>query len=271
MTNVLLPTPPSPPPLPASAPHSFHPAPCELTPPPTTTTPNPEQLSSYTPNQPHLDNVWPDVSGVEHPCEEEQLGNEEVDAASWDEFNLDFSTPESFLQQPSGNPLRISNPAPGLQSYKTFKYLESDLDFHLCPVPRYQTPESDTKTSQAEKSFLYREVCVFQYSPPWPSTSSGDRLSWSTSINPQSERCGAGVDERLLQCHALSDLDTLPVTPTDAAVTTSVPLFNLQVPQPSKLVGYEAVLAWEAFDSYIPSTFQRQLRSGDAVSTQSPD
>ncbi|XP_074520918.1 cilia- and flagella-associated protein 221-like [Halichoeres trimaculatus] len=96
------------------------------------------------------DNVWPDVCGVEHPCEEEQLGNEEVDAASWDELNLDFSAPESFLQQPSGNPLRIF-------SYKTLKYLESELDFHLCPVPRYQTPESETKTSHAEKSFLDRE------------------------------------------------------------------------------------------------------------------
>lgn len=80
------------------------------------------------------------------------------------------------------------NPAPGLQNYKTYKYLECDLDFHLCPMPRslmfafnkakllftdreadalrgilfcvcrYKTPESRMKTSHTEKNFLDHEV-----------------------------------------------------------------------------------------------------------------
>lgn len=33
--------------------------------------------------------------------------------------------------------IMFQNPAPGLQTFKTPpKYLESDLEFHLCPLPR---------------------------------------------------------------------------------------------------------------------------------------
>ncbi|KAA8579571.1 hypothetical protein FQN60_006664 [Etheostoma spectabile] len=50
---------------------------------------------------------------------------------------LSFSAPEALLRPFPANPLRIFNPAPGLQTYKPSpKYLESDLEFHLCPMPR---------------------------------------------------------------------------------------------------------------------------------------
>ncbi|XP_076008549.1 cilia- and flagella-associated protein 221 [Genypterus blacodes] len=59
--------------------------------------------------------------------------------------SLTFSAPEALSQPVPANPLRIFNPAPGLQTYKpTPKYLESDLEFHLCPVPRYPVPEGNT-------------------------------------------------------------------------------------------------------------------------------
>ncbi|XP_035854667.1 cilia- and flagella-associated protein 221 isoform X2 [Sander lucioperca] len=57
---------------------------------------------------------------------------------------LSFSAPEALLRPFPANPLRIFNPAPGLQTYKPSpKYLESDLEFHLCPLPRYTIPESN--------------------------------------------------------------------------------------------------------------------------------
>ncbi|XP_026219419.1 cilia- and flagella-associated protein 221 [Anabas testudineus] len=63
---------------------------------------------------------------------------------------LTFRAPEALLRPFPANPLRIFNPAPGLQAYKpTPKYLESDLEFHLCPLPRYTISEnsmSDIKT-----------------------------------------------------------------------------------------------------------------------------
>ncbi|XP_056882979.1 cilia- and flagella-associated protein 221 isoform X1 [Takifugu flavidus] len=59
--------------------------------------------------------------------------------------HLSFTAPEALLGPPIANPFRIFNPAPGLRAYKpTLKYLEGDLEWHLCPLPRYQTCEHDT-------------------------------------------------------------------------------------------------------------------------------
>ncbi|TDG96168.1 hypothetical protein EPR50_G00237020 [Perca flavescens] len=78
---------------------------------------------------------------------------------------LSFSAPEALLRPFPANPLRIFNPAPGLQTYKPCpKYLESDLEFHLCPLPRYTIPESDmcgrgAQTSHTQqKSLDHKEV-----------------------------------------------------------------------------------------------------------------
>ncbi|XP_047432471.1 cilia- and flagella-associated protein 221 [Mugil cephalus] len=78
-------------------------------------------------------------------AEEEQRENEEEEEEEEEErVTFSFTAPEALLKPPPANPLRIFNPAPGLHAYKPRpKYLETDLDFHLCPLPRYSVPESD--------------------------------------------------------------------------------------------------------------------------------
>ncbi|KAM8903558.1 cilia- and flagella-associated protein 221 isoform 2-T3 [Spinachia spinachia] len=77
---------------------------------------------------------------------------------------LSFTAPEALLRPFPANPLRIFNPDPGLQTYKpTPKYLESDLEFHLCPLPRYTIAESDmcargTQTPHTQKPLDHKEV-----------------------------------------------------------------------------------------------------------------
>ncbi|KAM7375161.1 hypothetical protein PAMA_014307 [Pampus argenteus] len=94
--------------------------------------------------------------------EEEQHGNEEEDEEGKKPGdNLTFSAPEALLRPFPANPLRIFNPAPGLQAYKpTPKYLESDLEFHLCPLPRYTNPEIKSQTQHTQKKFLDRKGVI---------------------------------------------------------------------------------------------------------------
>ncbi|XP_020507399.2 cilia- and flagella-associated protein 221 isoform X1 [Labrus bergylta] len=108
-----------------------------------------------------LNEFVPDNNQAEHQQRDEQ---KEEDVVSWEDYRLSFSAPEALLTPFPANPLRIFNPAPGLQSYKTTpKYLESDLNFHLCPVPsRYTIPESKTcdirtQTSHAPKTLPDRQ------------------------------------------------------------------------------------------------------------------
>ncbi|XP_075871878.1 cilia- and flagella-associated protein 221 isoform X2 [Nelusetta ayraudi] len=54
-------------------------------------------------------------------------------------------------------------------------------------------------------------------------------------------------------------LRPLPVEPVKVAVTTKVPILKLQVPQRYNLMGYQPVLVWDAFNSYIPPTLARPL------------
>ncbi|KAM6957961.1 LOW QUALITY PROTEIN: cilia- and flagella-associated protein 221 [Tautogolabrus adspersus] len=111
-----------------------------------------------------LNELVPDNNQARSPTAEHQQRNEqkEEDVAAC--LSLTFSAPEALLRPFPANPLRIFNPAPGLQNYKTKpKYLESDLNFHLCPVPRYTIPESKicdvrTQSSHAPKTLLDRQV-----------------------------------------------------------------------------------------------------------------
>ncbi|XP_042369202.1 cilia- and flagella-associated protein 221 isoform X2 [Plectropomus leopardus] len=102
----------------------------------------------------------PDELGAQSKASEErQHENKEEDLEA---PSLSFSAPEALLTPFPANPLRIFNPAPGLQTYKpTPKYLESDLEFHLCPLPRYPIPESrGTHTSHTQKKFLNRKEVI---------------------------------------------------------------------------------------------------------------
>ncbi|XP_062301465.1 cilia- and flagella-associated protein 221 [Scomber scombrus] len=99
--------------------------------------------------------------------EEQQHENEEADVEVKEApDNLTFRAPEALLRPVPANPLRIFNPAPGLQTYKpTPKYLESDLEFHLCPLPRYTKPEINmcgvnTQTQHTQRKFLDRKGVI---------------------------------------------------------------------------------------------------------------
>ncbi|XP_071320314.1 cilia- and flagella-associated protein 221 isoform X2 [Trachinotus anak] len=115
----------------------------------------------------------PDEVGAQSPptgeakAEKEKQHENEVEAVEVQEaVGLSFTAPEALLRPFPANPLRIFNPAPGLQTYKpTPKYLESDLEFHLCPLPRYTVPESNmcetrTQTLHTQKKFLDRREVI---------------------------------------------------------------------------------------------------------------
>ncbi|XP_069838599.1 cilia- and flagella-associated protein 221 isoform X2 [Dendropsophus ebraccatus] len=46
--------------------------------------------------------------------------------------------PEALLNPPDLHPVHVFNPAPGLLAFKRpLSYSETDLDYHLCPLPKY--------------------------------------------------------------------------------------------------------------------------------------
>ncbi|XP_044044430.1 cilia- and flagella-associated protein 221 isoform X2 [Siniperca chuatsi] len=119
------------------------------------------------------DELVPNEVGAQHPTtmepkawEGQQHEHEEEDVGAKEAASLTFIAPEALLRPFPANPLRIFNPAPGLQTYKpTPKYLESDLEFHLCPLPRYTVPESNmrgirTQTPHTQRKFLDRKEVI---------------------------------------------------------------------------------------------------------------
>ncbi|XP_041822424.1 cilia- and flagella-associated protein 221 [Chelmon rostratus] len=117
-----------------------------------------------------LDELVPNEVAAQSPTrpdprarEEQQHENEEEDVEAKEAASLTFCAPEALLRPFPANPLRIFNPAPGLQTYKTTpKYLESDLEFHLCPLPRYTFPESNMcgMRTHTQKKFLDRKEVI---------------------------------------------------------------------------------------------------------------
>lgn len=65
------------------------------------------------------------------------------------DISYTFTAPD-FKPIPA-HPLRIFNPAPGLHAHHpTPKYLESDPEYHLCPLPTYHQLNPDKTTSTRE-------------------------------------------------------------------------------------------------------------------------
>ncbi|CAB1416371.1 unnamed protein product [Pleuronectes platessa] len=134
------------------------------------------------------------------PPEEKEVEVIEVSEAAF----LSFTAPDHLLRPLPANPLRIFNPAPGLQAYKpTPKYLESDLEFHLCPLPRLTVPESNTSGTRAQSlqdqkdSLNHKEVIkgimtwknfdpmALKFLSDYPAPSSSRRLvDYNTDILP---------------------------------------------------------------------------------------
>lgn len=78
----------------------------------------------------------------EDKAEDHGSQEEKPEEAKNKEVGYIFTAPD-FKPVPA-HPLRIFNPAPGLHAHlPTPKYLESDPEFHLCPLPTYHQQSSD--------------------------------------------------------------------------------------------------------------------------------
>ncbi|XP_064166937.1 cilia- and flagella-associated protein 221 [Anguilla rostrata] len=77
---------------------------------------------------------------------------------------LSFSAPPALLRPPNAHPLRIFNPAPGLQAFKKPpRYLECDPEFHLCPLPMYPVPKGTSMgvhAASTQRKFLDRTEII---------------------------------------------------------------------------------------------------------------
>ncbi|MGH0123437.1 UNVERIFIED_CONTAM: hypothetical protein FKN15_012528 [Acipenser sinensis] len=94
---------------------------------------------------------------------------EEQQVLEWEKTTsaaLSLTPPEALLRPPECHPLKIFNPAPGLYAFKQpLSYLETDLEFHLCPVPRYtviKNAAARANVPNTQKKFLDREQ-IMQY------------------------------------------------------------------------------------------------------------
>ncbi|XP_056391164.1 cilia- and flagella-associated protein 221 [Hyla sarda] len=60
--------------------------------------------------------------------------------------------PETLLDPPNFHPMHVFNPAPGLLAFKRpLSYSEVDLEYHLCPLPKYSSQhESSGSSGQKE-------------------------------------------------------------------------------------------------------------------------
>ncbi|MBN3326823.1 PCDP1 protein, partial [Atractosteus spatula] len=69
-----------------------------------------------------------------------------------------FTAPSALVKAPECHPLKIFNPVPGLYAFKQpLPYLETDLEFHLCPIPRYAVSKdsmSGVHIPSSQKKFL---------------------------------------------------------------------------------------------------------------------
>ncbi|XP_066517148.1 cilia- and flagella-associated protein 221 [Hoplias malabaricus] len=80
------------------------------------------------------------------------------------ETTLSFSAPKNLMNPLNAHPLRIFNPAPGVQAFKpTPYYLESDLEYHLCPLPKHRVSKDNTIgicAPSLQKKFLDRKGII---------------------------------------------------------------------------------------------------------------
>ncbi|TRZ19847.1 hypothetical protein HGM15179_007274 [Zosterops borbonicus] len=85
------------------------------------------------------------------------------EAAEGDISLLNLVPPQALLHPRETNPLRIFNPIPGLVPFlRPLAYCESDIEYHLCPHPKYTFTKECPKGSSipvTQKKFLdHKEV-----------------------------------------------------------------------------------------------------------------
>ncbi|OCT63230.1 cilia- and flagella-associated protein 221 [Xenopus laevis] len=89
------------------------------------------------------------------------LSEHQVKSARLEEKSqmVSFIPPELLLNPPDYHPMHVFNPAPGLVAFKLpLSYSEIDMEFHLCPVPKY--PNTRPNAPCAQKRFLDREEVI---------------------------------------------------------------------------------------------------------------
>ncbi|XP_063788888.1 cilia- and flagella-associated protein 221 isoform X2 [Pseudophryne corroboree] len=72
---------------------------------------------------------------------------------------LTLTPPEQLLNPPDFHPLHVFNPAPGLLAFKTpLSYSETDIEYHLCPLPKY--PIQSETAGNTQRKFLSRQEII---------------------------------------------------------------------------------------------------------------
>eukprot|EP00062_Callorhinchus_milii_P017396 gi/632969749/ref/XP_007901252.1/ PREDICTED: primary ciliary dyskinesia protein 1 [Callorhinchus milii] len=129
---------------------------------------------------------------------------------------LNLLPPEGLFKPPVYHPLYVLNSVPGLHAYKPpLSYCETELDFHICPLPKYivnANPPGDVNLPKTQKKFLDRDEVIKGlmtwkkfYSTPIRSLSSTATLT--SSWVP---RWSDPFSTDLLPINAPSLLDSLP-------------------------------------------------------------
>ncbi|XP_058235801.1 cilia- and flagella-associated protein 221 isoform X2 [Hemibagrus wyckioides] len=102
--------------------------------------------------------VSPDLNS-----EEKELQGEERSESDLNHMFF-FRTPHNVLKPQNVHPLRIFNPAPSVYAFRpTPLYLESDPEFHLCPMTRHTFCKNHAvgvHTNRTQKKFLDREDII---------------------------------------------------------------------------------------------------------------
>uniref|UniRef100_UPI00398E694C cilia- and flagella-associated protein 221 isoform X1 n=2 Tax=Pristiophorus japonicus TaxID=55135 RepID=UPI00398E694C len=75
---------------------------------------------------------------------------------------LTLVPPRVLLRQPDYHPLHVFNPAPDIYGFKkSLSYAETELEFHLCPLPRYNIDSKDANNfASTQKKFLDRDEII---------------------------------------------------------------------------------------------------------------
>ncbi|XP_072434429.1 cilia- and flagella-associated protein 221 [Chiloscyllium punctatum] len=127
---------------------------------------------------------------------------------------LFLKPPQGLIKQPDYHPLHVFNAAPDLCANKRpFSFAETDVEYHLCPLPRYQiTNRNGTNVSSTQKKFLDRDE-IIKGVMTWKKFPSAALLSLSNSdflTSTWVPRWSDVFPSDMLPVNAPTQLDRLP-------------------------------------------------------------
>lgn len=163
----------------------------------------------------------------EEPRAEEKPQPETVDEAVetlWS-TTLSFTAPAALLTPGPVNPLRVFNPAPGLQAHKPRpRYMEGDVEVHVCPRSSYSVSDSkttDKRTQVGQHNLLDRHEVIKGI------------MSWKNFDSFFSKSLSEAPENRVVPWNVDYDADVLPLTapsPLTAKDVTPTVDFDVEVP-----------------------------------------